>query len=136
MRENGLEARRKRRHRHTTDSKHTDPIAPNLLARQFDVDEPNRVWITDVTAIWTLAGWAYLAAMVLTVEPGRYFVELMIPGSWGWGGIWWWYYPLTILPIPPSWWLFVRQTRASTLESARKAREAIKRCLAAEECGP
>jgi len=64
MRENGLEARRKRRFRRTTDSRHTDPIAPNLLARQFDVDEPNQVWVTDVTAIWTMASWTYLAAMV------------------------------------------------------------------------
>jgi putative transposase len=64
MRENGLEARKKRRFRRTTDSKHTQPIAPNLLARQFDVHVPNRVWVTDVTAIWTLAGWTYLAAIV------------------------------------------------------------------------
>lgn len=64
MRENGLEARRKRRFRRTTDSNHTNPIAPNLLARRFNVDEPNQVWVTDVTAIWSVAGWAYLAAIV------------------------------------------------------------------------
>jgi transposase InsO family protein len=64
MRQNGLEARRKRRFRRTTDSTHTDPIAPNLLARQFDVDLPNTVWVTDVTAIWTMGGWTYLAAML------------------------------------------------------------------------
>ncbi len=64
MRENGLQARRKRRFRRTTDSKHTYPIAPNLLARRFNVDEPNKVWVTDVTAIWTLSGWTYLAAML------------------------------------------------------------------------
>ena len=35
MRENGLQGRSKRRYKHTTDSKHGDPIAPNILARQF-----------------------------------------------------------------------------------------------------
>lgn len=64
MRENGIEARRKRRFRKTTDSNHSQPIAPNVLARQFDVGAPNRVWVTDVTAIWTLEGWLFLAAMI------------------------------------------------------------------------
>jgi putative transposase len=64
MRENGLEARRKRRFRKTTDSKHSHPIAPNVVARKFDVAAPNRVWATDVTAIWTLEGWLFLAVML------------------------------------------------------------------------
>lgn len=64
MRKNGLEARRKRRFRKTTDSKHSHPIAPNVVAREFDVAAPNRVWATDVTAIWTLQGWLYLAAIL------------------------------------------------------------------------
>lgn len=64
MRENGLQARRKRRFRKTTDSNHSQPIAPNVLARQFDVGAPNRSWVTDVTAIWTLEGWLFLAAMI------------------------------------------------------------------------
>lgn len=64
MQENGLQARRKRRFRKTTDSNHSQPIAPNVLARQFDVGAPNRSWVTDVTAIWTLEGWLFLAAMI------------------------------------------------------------------------
>ena len=64
MRENGLQARRKRRFRRTTDSRHPHPIAPNLLARRFNVATPNRAWVTDVTAIWTLEGWLYLAVML------------------------------------------------------------------------
>lgn len=64
MRENGIRARRKRRFRKTTDSKHPHPIAPNVLARKFDVAAPNRVWATDVTAIWTLEGWLFLAVML------------------------------------------------------------------------
>jgi transposase InsO family protein len=64
MRENGLAARRKRRFRKTTDSKHSHPIAPNVLARKFKAPAPNHVWVTDVTAIWTLEGWLFLAAML------------------------------------------------------------------------
>ena len=64
MRREGLAARRKRRFRKTTDSKHNDPIAPNVLARDFDVELPNTAWVTDVTYVWTLEGWLYLAAIL------------------------------------------------------------------------
>jgi transposase InsO family protein len=64
MRESGLEARRKRPFQRTTDSKHTQPIAPNVLDRQFDAQAPNQAWVTDVTYIPTLEGWLYLAAIL------------------------------------------------------------------------
>lgn len=64
MRESGVEARRKRRFRRTTDSKHAMPIAPNLLSRHFTTNAPNKAWVTDVTYIATGEGWLYLAAML------------------------------------------------------------------------
>jgi len=64
MLENGLQARPRRRFKATTDSKYTERIADNLLKRNFSAEAPNRVWVTDVTAVWTLAGWVYLAAIV------------------------------------------------------------------------
>ena len=64
MRENGIQGRSKRRYKHTTDSKHDGPIAPNNLARKFSTTEPNRAWVTDVTAIATGEGWLYLAPML------------------------------------------------------------------------
>jgi len=64
MQEKGLRARRKRRFRRTTDSKHSNPIAPNLLERCFEANAPDEVWVTDVTCIWTGEGWLYLAALV------------------------------------------------------------------------
>ena len=64
MRENGLFGRRKRRFRHTTDSNHTSPIAPNVVARDFEPDAPNRVWAGDVTYIATTEGWSYLAVLL------------------------------------------------------------------------
>jgi putative transposase len=64
MREGGIAAKRKRRFRRTTDSNHQDPIAPNVLDRKFHVEGTNRVWVTDVTYIWSLEGWLYLAAIL------------------------------------------------------------------------
>jgi transposase InsO family protein len=64
MREGGIQARRKRPFRRTTDSNHTQPIAPNVLGRQFDVKAPNQAWVTDVTYIPTDEGWLYLAAIL------------------------------------------------------------------------
>jgi putative transposase len=64
MRENGLEARQKRRFVHTTDSRHEHPIAPNVLDRNFDVQEADKVWVGDVTYIPTAQGWLYLAVLL------------------------------------------------------------------------
>jgi putative transposase len=64
MRENGLVARQKRRFVRTTDSRHTHPIAPNVLDRNFDVNQPNQAWVGDVTYIPTDEGWLYLAVVL------------------------------------------------------------------------
>ena len=64
MRQHGIRAKQARRYRPTTDSGHADPIAPNLLARQFTVAAPNRVWASDVTYVWTREGWLYLAVIL------------------------------------------------------------------------
>ncbi len=64
MRELGLEGRRKRRFRATTDSRHRFPVAPNLLMRHFDVEAPNTAWVTDITYLATLEGWLYLVVIL------------------------------------------------------------------------
>jgi transposase InsO family protein len=64
MSKQGLIARRKKRFRVTTDSEHDHPIAPNLLERDFSADAPNKVWVGDITYIWTQEGWMYLATMI------------------------------------------------------------------------
>ena len=61
MQEAEVDCRQRRRYRSTTDSGHGRPVAPNLLVRQFEVADPNRAWCADITAIWTLEGWLYLA---------------------------------------------------------------------------
>ncbi|OJF96322.1 IS3 family transposase, partial [Alkalibacterium sp. 20] len=64
MREMGLRATPLWKYVSTTDSSHSLGVYPNLLDRNFNVDEPNKVWTGDITYIWTREGWLYLA-MVL-----------------------------------------------------------------------
>jgi putative transposase len=64
MKENGIQPRRKRRYRSTTDSKHNLPIAPNVVDRQFGVGEQDEVWVSDITYIDTKEGWLYLAVFI------------------------------------------------------------------------
>lgn len=64
MRLNGIAARTKRRFKATTNSKHSLPVAPNLLQRQFAASEPDKAWVSDITYVWTEAGWLYLATML------------------------------------------------------------------------
>jgi transposase InsO family protein len=64
MREEGLEGQRKRRFRVTTDSRHSHPVAANELNRNFTASAPNKIWVTDITYIWTREGWMYLAAIL------------------------------------------------------------------------
>jgi putative transposase len=64
MREEGLQSRRKRRFKVTTDSRHDHPVARNILARNFQADAPNERWVGDVTYVWTREGWLYVAAIL------------------------------------------------------------------------
>ena len=65
MRHHGIRARVPRRYRVcTTDSKHSLPVAPNLLDQNFVADRPSRVWLADITHIPTAEGWLYLAVIL------------------------------------------------------------------------
>lgn len=59
-----LVCKTKPRFRVTTDSKHNNPVAPNLLARQFNVLNPDKYWVGDITYIPTKEGWLYLATVI------------------------------------------------------------------------
>jgi putative transposase len=48
----------------TTDSNHQQPVAPNILDRQFAADLPNQKWAVDITYIPTDEGWMYLAGVI------------------------------------------------------------------------
>jgi putative transposase len=65
MRLNGLRAKQKRAFKvKTTDSNHHQPVAPNLLDQDFQTDQPDRKWLTDITYIATAEGWLYLAVVL------------------------------------------------------------------------
>lgn len=64
MRLNGLRPVWRRKFVHTTDSKHTMAVSPNVLNRQFEQALPNQVWVCDITYIRTRSGWLYLAAVL------------------------------------------------------------------------
>lgn len=64
MRENELRARRVKKFRQTTDSRHSLPVAEKVLERNFSVARPNEVWTTDITYIWTDEGWLYLVVFL------------------------------------------------------------------------
>lgn len=61
MRTHGIVSRHKRKFKATTNSRHTHPVAENVLARQFAVAAPNCWWVSDITYIPTREGWLYLA---------------------------------------------------------------------------
>ena len=65
MRRHGIRALDGRRFKPcTTDSRHSLPVAPNLLQQEFVASAPNRVWLADITYIATGEGWLYLAAVL------------------------------------------------------------------------
>ena len=65
MKAAGIRGKRKRKFVPvTTDSKHQQPVAGNLLDRQFTAELPNQKWVCDITCIPTDQGWLYLAGVM------------------------------------------------------------------------
>lgn len=67
MQKEGIRAKQAKRFRVTTNSSHAQPVAPNVLERQFSIEHvvsPNRVWVSDITYIFTREGWLYLAIVL------------------------------------------------------------------------
>jgi transposase InsO family protein len=63
MKTHGIRAKAVRRFVRTTDSRHSLPVADNLLGRDFDPGRPNAAWSADITYIPTADGWLYLAVV-------------------------------------------------------------------------
>jgi putative transposase len=65
MRRQGIRAKQKRPFRpRTTNSRHAEPVAPNRLKQRTAPARPDRAWVADITYVWTVAGWVYLAAVM------------------------------------------------------------------------
>jgi putative transposase len=61
MRKNGIKAKRHRKFKATTNSRHDLPVAENVLNQNFKATKPNEIWVTDISYIHTDEGFLYLA---------------------------------------------------------------------------
>ena len=64
MKNMGLKCKAAKKYIVTTDSKHNEPVAPNLLNRQFTVASPNKVWVSDITYVKVGSKWNYLTVFI------------------------------------------------------------------------
>jgi transposase InsO family protein len=64
MKNNGIVGKAKKKFKATTNSKHNLAVAENLLKQNFAAQNPNTIWVSDITYIWTLEGWLYLAVIL------------------------------------------------------------------------
>jgi putative transposase len=64
MKKNNIRSKIKKKFKVTTNSKHNNPVYENVLNRQFAASLPNKVWVSDITYIWTREGWLYLCVVI------------------------------------------------------------------------
>ena len=64
MKSNGIQSKIRKKWRVTTNSNHKYPIVPNKLNREFTTENPNEVWVSDITYIATKEGWLYLTVIL------------------------------------------------------------------------
>jgi putative transposase len=58
----GIQCKQVKKFKATTDSRHSLPVAENILEQQFETEAPNQVWVSDITYVSTDEGWLYCAA--------------------------------------------------------------------------
>ena len=64
MREKGLHSKRRKKYKITTDSRHGFQVAPNIVARDFHPDAPDKIWASDITYVRTYEGWLYFCSVL------------------------------------------------------------------------
>jgi putative transposase len=64
MREAEVQVRHRKKYKVTTNSNHQQPVYDNLLQRQFDAPQPDKVYAADATYVWTQEGWLYLVVVI------------------------------------------------------------------------
>jgi transposase InsO family protein len=64
LRENGLNARKRRKYIPTTNSTHSFPVCENILSREFHAEKGGEKWVSDITYLRTKGGWLYLTMVM------------------------------------------------------------------------
>ena len=64
MRQAGVCVRYRKKYKVTTNSKHRQPVFDNVLGRKFTTTRADQAYVSDITYIWTQAGWLYLAVCI------------------------------------------------------------------------
>jgi len=64
MKEAGVAVWHRKKYKVTTDSKHKQPVFENLVNRQFSVEKANRIYVSDITYLWTQEGGLYLGVVI------------------------------------------------------------------------
>ncbi len=64
MKKVGVSVKRRKKYKVTTNSNHKQPVFDNVLTREFDVQQPNQAYVSDITYVWTREGWLYLAVVI------------------------------------------------------------------------
>ena len=64
MKEAKVQVKNRKRYKVTTNSNHQQPLFDNVLDRKFEVNQPNQVYVGDITYLWTQEGWLYLAVII------------------------------------------------------------------------
>ena len=64
MRLMNIRAKTVKKFKVTTDSNHTEPVAPNLLDKNFSADIPHEIWTSDIIYVRTGRGWQYLTVIL------------------------------------------------------------------------
>lgn len=72
----------------------------------------------------------FAIVLVLTVWPGVWFTDQMIPGQWGWIPTWWWYLPITVIPLP---WVWIKLMKKSKTGAGISAHEVLTKVAAEVE---
>jgi putative transposase len=64
MKEEGVVSKTAKKFKETTNSKHDNPVYPNILNRKFTTEAPGKAWVADITYVWTKEGFLYLASVM------------------------------------------------------------------------
>ncbi len=64
MKANRIVGKAKKKFKATTNSRHNLPVAENLLEQNFVAERPDTKWVGDITYVWTMEGWLYLAVIL------------------------------------------------------------------------